>query len=209
MLFLLSQYSVYVMPSISCNQQKVSPTVCQLLTRMSRSKQSGGGSDCLPHGLLPMAIPCRKQRQCLICSGFLLVLGVLVFTEAPSGVVYYPPPRHAGKTVLCKTNQAAVIMWFNSLHGRLDPTIFNITRVSDTASAMYLTAKFIQSNPTIGGYLAVGDLHCAASGVNSSKFNFKEGRMIFYEFVSRLSTVLRYLSCICSLQVSNHVFDLY
>ena len=99
----------------------------------------------------------------------------MVFLEAPSGVVYYPPTGHLGKAVVCRTNEAADITWVSTLHGSLDATTFNITRVSDTKSVMYLTVEFIHLNPIIGGTLTTGSLHCFANGVKSSTFKIQEG----------------------------------
>ena len=97
------------------------------------------------------------------------------FVEAPQGIVYYPPPGLPGKIVRCRTNVTADIDWVSDTAGKLNPNQFNITKVSDTTSAMYLTSEFIKSDFIVGGTLTLVNLHCEAGGSKSTSFIFDAG----------------------------------
>ena len=106
----------------------------------------------------------------------LLFVGLLKFVEAPSGIVYYPPHPLPGKTIVCKTDKAADISWVSDgRHGKLDENRFNITRVSDRESTMYLTEQFVEMDLIRAALLAISRVHCHAGGVNSSSFKFRLG----------------------------------
>ncbi|XP_062500387.1 receptor-type tyrosine-protein phosphatase F-like [Corticium candelabrum] len=111
-----------------------------------------------------------------VCFEFGMQAGLLKFVEAPSGIVYYPPHPLPGKTIVCKTDKAADISWVSDgRHGKLDENRFNITRVSDRESTMYLTEQFVEMDLIRAALLAISRVHCHAGGVNSSSFKFRLG----------------------------------
>jgi hypothetical protein len=101
------------------------------------------------------------------------------FVQSPPRTVYIPPRGFHGKTIVCSTNAAANITWIvddDFLKQNLDPIAFNITRVNDTTSTMYLTAEFVFSNKERSFALLDKELFCK-TGTNetSNDFTFDRG----------------------------------
>ena len=121
------------------------------------------------------------------------VVGGVQFVQSPPSTVYYPPPGFPGKTaVICATDTAANITWVeDESEALLNPITYNISRVSDRKSTMYITAAFIKSRPLVGINLLTTYFRCKAGAVTTRPFTFQKGgnackQLCMYEYRQRI-----------------------
>ncbi len=85
--------------------------------------------------------------------------------------MYIPPPSgFPAKTVTCVTNEKASIRWVFADGVVLDPALYGIRTLNDTASAIDISQQLAVKVP---GSLTFLQIHCQAGNINSTKFRFQ------------------------------------
>ncbi|XP_062500138.1 uncharacterized protein LOC134177381 isoform X2 [Corticium candelabrum] len=96
----------------------------------------------------------------------------MMFLHASSGTVYIPPNGFFAKRVTCITNKKASISWVYDDGVVLDPALYGIMTLNDTASAMDISRQLFVNVP---GRLTILQIHCQAGNISSTKFLFQLG----------------------------------
>ena len=86
--------------------------------------------------------------------------------------MYIPPSGFSAKTVTCVTNEKASITWVFADGVVLDPALYGIRTLNDTASAIDMSQQLLLNLP---GRITFLQIHCQAGNINSTKFGFREG----------------------------------
>ena len=110
--------------------------------------------------------------QIIISDLIVCCTDAMMFLHASSGTVYIPPNGFFAKRVTCITNKKASISWVYDDGVVLDPALYGIMTLNDTASAMDISRQLFVNVP---GRLTILQIHCQAGNISSTKFLFQLG----------------------------------